>query len=671
MTNAPLGKSLTYRVRHSGCCLLSSLGIASFMISLVAITAILQAEENLQVLEQQVMQRAVEIIAPAVVQIEAFGGRERIGQMLVGTGPTTGIVITADGYIVSSAFNFVQQPSSILVTLSDGRRFPARIAARDHSRMLVLLKIQDVEDLQVPTAVPRTEMQVGQWAISVGNTFDGPVSRSVGILSATNRIWGKAIQTDAKVSPNNYGGPLSDLQGRVLGILVPLSPQGRGEIAGTEWYDSGIGFAIPLVDVLEVIDRWKSGEDLHPGVMGISLVGKDMFTTPARIAACLPNSPASAAGLKADDVIIQIDGHPIERQVQLKHVLGPKYAGQQVNVVALRGDERIETEVLLTDAIDPYEHPFLGILPRHDRQDQIVVSHVFAGSPAHGAGIRVGDTILQIGQREIRSTTDCWEAFAAMESRQRVPLVLERSGTKQVVEATLVPLASDIPDSPAPSNPAEHVQPAERPPVGVVEIKVPEFSNECVAYVPQNYNPDRRYGLVVWLHNPGQKFDRDQLIEVWKDHCHQRDLILVAPQPTDASRWHPIEIRMLRKAIDQVASRYEIDEARVAAAGNEVGGSMAFMLAFSNLDRIRGVVAIDAPLPARIRVPATDPLRRLSIYMSLAPDSKVKQRVEANADQLKQLKYPVTLQPNDSLPGPDTSAVASDIIHWIDVLDRI
>ena len=71
---------------------------------------------------------------------------------------------------------------------------------------------------------PRQELQVGQWAIALGRTYDVSFPNlSVGILSALNRIWGKAVQTDAKISPANYGGPLIDLQGRCIGILVPMS----------------------------------------------------------------------------------------------------------------------------------------------------------------------------------------------------------------------------------------------------------------------------------------------------------------------------------------------------------------------------------------------------------------------------------------------------------------
>ncbi len=114
----------------------------------------------------------------------------------------------------------------------------------------------------------RRTSEIGQWAIALGRTLDPnadqPPSVSVGIISALDRIWGKAIQTDAKVSPTNYGGPLVDLDGRVQGVLVPASPRAEGETAGFEWYDSGIGFAIPLEDVNAVLPRLKEGKDLQP-----------------------------------------------------------------------------------------------------------------------------------------------------------------------------------------------------------------------------------------------------------------------------------------------------------------------------------------------------------------------------------------------------------------------
>src|SRR5205814_9420509 len=175
-----------------------------------------------------------------------------------------------------------------------GRRAAAQIVARDRSRMLVLLKVNASETLTVPKPAPRDETTVGQWAIAVGRTYDQPLPNiSVGVISATNRIWSTAIQTDAKISPANYGGPLIDIQGRVLGVLVPLSPQKQGgEVAGAEWYDSGIGFAIPLADILQQLPKLKSGKDLYAGLMGISLKSGDPFSLVAELAAAQAGSPA-------------------------------------------------------------------------------------------------------------------------------------------------------------------------------------------------------------------------------------------------------------------------------------------------------------------------------------------------------------------------------------------
>ncbi len=118
--------------------------------------------------EQVALRAAAQAVAECVVQIETLGGLEKIEGLLVGTGPTTGLIVAPDGYIVSSAFNFIQQPSSILVTLPGGQRQPATVVARDESRMLVLLKVVPESPLPVPVAAPRQEMRVGQWTVAVG-----------------------------------------------------------------------------------------------------------------------------------------------------------------------------------------------------------------------------------------------------------------------------------------------------------------------------------------------------------------------------------------------------------------------------------------------------------------------------------------------------------------------
>src|SRR5208282_2874215 len=173
--------------------------------------------EDLNTLEQKALIDAVDRVAPSVVRIETVGGLERVDRVLFGAGPTTGLIIDSKGYIVSSAFNFVNKPASILVRLPDGGRKPAKLVARDHNCQFVLLKIEPDHPLPVPEVAPQSEMRVGQWCVAVGRTFEeSRPNMAVGILSAVGRVWGKALQTDAPASPNNYGGPLIDIRGRVM-----------------------------------------------------------------------------------------------------------------------------------------------------------------------------------------------------------------------------------------------------------------------------------------------------------------------------------------------------------------------------------------------------------------------------------------------------------------------
>ena len=365
------------------------------------------------------MKDAVRKVSPSVVQIVTQGGADLVVTSPKGPvfrkalGPTTGVIVGSDGYVISSAFNFVNNPAVILVAVpGHPEPYPAKRVATDRSKMLTLLKI-DAKDLKVPASVPKKDLRVGQWSIALGRTLDAkranPPAISVGIISALGRVWGKAIQTDAKISPINYGGPLIDVQGRVQGILIPASPQLKGddfgfdETAGFEWYDSGIGFAIPLDDIFAVLPRLKLGKDLKAvvlkGLIGPGIKSDDIYSAKAVVGEVGKDTAAAKAGLKAGDVIIEVDGQPVERMAQFRHILGRKYEGDKVSLKYQRGKETVELkDVELIGALQGYTHPFLGILPmRDDPRAGVEVRFVYPKSPAEKAGIKPGDRIVRFG----------------------------------------------------------------------------------------------------------------------------------------------------------------------------------------------------------------------------------------------------------------------------------
>ena len=382
-----------------------NLAAAAILLSVATLT---RAQDVNDVLEKATKD-AVKKVAPSVVQIVTQGGADIVVTTPKGPGfrkalgPTTGVIVSSDGYVISSLFNFLNDPTTILVSVPGiAEPFVAKRVANDRSRMLTLLKIE-AKGLPTPQTSPKSDIHEGQFAIAMGRTLDakraGAPSISVGIVSAVGRIWGKAIQTDAKISPVNYGGPLVDLQGRVQGILIPASPQGDDATSGFEWYDSGIGFAIPYDDVLASVEKLKHGKDLHKGILGIRLKGADLYTGQPEIAMVSADSAAAKAGLKAGDKIVEIDGKPVVRLAQMQHLLGTHYEGDKISLKYKRGEETSEIKDLaLVSSIQGVSHAFLGILPlRDDPKLGVEIRYVFPGSPADKAGLKFGERIMKFG----------------------------------------------------------------------------------------------------------------------------------------------------------------------------------------------------------------------------------------------------------------------------------
>lgn len=681
-----------------------------FLLGLCAFSSSVRAQD-LKALEEQAMRAAVAKVAPSVVRIQTIGGLDRIGRVLIGAGPTTGLIVSDSGYIVSSAFNFVQNPSSILVTLPSGERLPAQLVASDHSRMLVLLKVESHEKLPAPETAPVEEMKPGAWAIAVGRTFEGGgTNMSVGVISALRRNYGKAIQTDAKISPSNYGGPLVDIRGRVLGVLVPLSPQSKKVVAGVQWYDAGIGFAVPMRHLIQVLPKLQAGEDLDPGLLGVTLAKGDPYAEPPTLAAVHPNSPADEAGLKQGDTIVEIEGKPIATQIDLRFALGPRYAGETVTMVASRtsgdGELKIEKNVTLVKKLEPFSPGLLGVLPQREaKQEQgeteaerqakdkekneektpdssqtksepdgeetasgVAVRYVFPQSGADKAGIRPGDFIVAIDDQPTPSRGEAAKAMVSHGAGSTVRVKISRQGKTQPLDVVTSRAPLAIPADLPPETTGAQPPADDRPAVGLSEIQTPELKNKATLYVPENYDPRRQYGLVVWLHDAGGD-DVDQLVSRWKAHCEERDLILLAPRAADSAKWERDETEFIRKALEQVLDTYSIDATRIVAHGYRAGGVMAYRAALQHRDRFRGVAVVEAPLPLTLEVPDGSPTRRQFFYSAQAEKSRYALRIEIGLKKLQDAAYPVTRITLARETGYLSDEELTELVRWMDSLD--
>jgi serine protease Do len=689
--------------------------------------------DDLDELQEKAIKAAVLKVAPCVVQIETQGGTELVTSggprmqggpagIRLGTGPTTGLVVHADGYVISSAFNFANKPQSILVSVPGHKeRYVAEIVANDQTRMLTLLKLIGVSGkLTVPVPAPKSELRIGQTALAVGRTLVGPTrpmpSVSVGIISALNRIWGRAIQTDAKVSPTNYGGPLIDLYGRVQGVLVPASPRAEGETAGFEWYDSGIGFAIPLEDINRVLPKMLKGTTkdvvtLKRGMLGVIMhqkQGQDEHSMPATIASVSPGSAAEKRGLKPNDTIKKIDGKPITSQAQMRQILGPRYAGDTVALTVERDKKEIKLDVTLESAVASYPQPFLGILPmRDDPEPGVEVRFVYPSSPADKAGVKAGDRIMKIvppaplRPQPIAGRDQLLDIFEGAAPGTELSFEIKRATGKKTETLKIklsevpemVPTKTQLPEKSSVKKALTKSKSA-GPQAKKEEKKEPKkddkkaetgFLKRTTAaadhtywiYVPENYDPNIAHAVLVWLHPPGKNKEKDfdTFCQSWQFPCEDYHIILVCPQAeAERGSWTQSESEFVQEAVRAVSDSYTIDRRRIIAHGMDQGGEMAFALGFRSRGLFRGVATTGAALAGNPRDKAAN--QPLSFFLVVGDKDPLLDAVKETSSKLKEKKYPVIYreiknlgrQYIDGRLGIDT---LDELARWIDSLDRL
>jgi S1-C subfamily serine protease/predicted esterase len=660
--------------------------------------------------------------APAIAKIETSGGRDVIGPkggggggIRKGSGPTSGLVVGADGYVITSSFNFANNPTDIFVTVPGKDRKVAKVVARDTARMLTLLKI-DTTDLPMPVAVPKSEVLVGQLSLALGRGNDldptKPPMISTGIVSAVGRIWGKAIQTDAKVSPVNYGGPLVALDGRVLGVLVPLSPDGEGDTAGVEWYDSGIGFAIPLEDVLAAVPRLKGGKDLGRGMLGFTpKQPEERYNVPVVVGTVAPQSAGEKIGLKPNDKITKLDGKPVNNFSELMHLLGPKYEGDAIDLVVERDGKEVKFDkVTLGGSAPSVSLAFLGILPMRDDPEQgIEVRYVYPNTPAEKAGLKAGDRILKFAPaaapalQPVAGRTQLAAAVRSLPPGADVKVEVKRGeGDKtETLTFKLVPMSEELPEKlPMPSSKGKALDPKKgaAPPKKGEEPKKEEpkkeepkkddddkgpakgllvdQTNEATGrsywmYVPDNYDRNKSYGVIVWFHNTGKGGkDAKDMKKIWEDYCDSANFILIGPQSKTGNEWVATEIEGVTQTINQALQPYTIDRSRIVVHGMGNGGSMALYAAFNARDLVRGCCVSGAVLPGNAK--DNLPNQPLAFYMVAGDKDPLLKEIKETNDKLKAKKFPTIFKElkdfgKEYLDQP----TLVDICKWLDSLDRI
>lgn len=646
---------------------------------LVLFTSVLRSQdsESLVELEQAAQRAAANKASACVVQIETFGGLERVGEEVISDGPTTGTILTADGWIISSMYSFRQNPSSILVNLPGDERIAARLVATDFARELVLLKV-DVER-ELPFAqssrLDLSSEDVGSLVVGLGKIYSRTdATQSVGILSAVGRAYGRAVQTDAKISPVNYGGPLVDLEGRVIGILTPISPGTFFEGNSAELYDSGIGFAVPLKHILPRLERLQAGEDIKPGKLGIIPSSQNELAGPVVIVGALPGSAAARAGLMAGDVILSANGQPVEIFGNLRHAIASVDAGEELNLSVLRDSKQLDNlRCELTESIPIYRRRYLGFRLESPTSpasepaegEQVTDSAAFQvlsvdeGSPAAKAGLRTGMQLTELDGAELTSTDEIRKLIAVAELDR--PIVLTARDGKEKSELKIVPAI--WPDEIAAELKAR-LPADESDNCSQIDIRLGDLPNKITALVPPKA-AELELGLLVLYPEPG-KIDVELVETQWSDFCKNNGWIIVAVQSADPKRWSMEEIETAERVLGRMQASYNISPSRLAVGGLGIGGRVALVAGSMLRDRISGVLTIGTDLK-RLNVRRDHmPLQSLD-YLLVANE----EGAEAAAEKLRSRGYSaISLNEPALEPARWATLPQAAIEGWLEGLSR-
>ena len=375
-----------------------------------------------------------------------FGGRiPRGSQRQMGLG--SGFIIDRNGTILTN-YHVVDGAQKISVTLSDGKSYDAKVLGKDQKTDIAVIKIDAGQDLPAVTLGDSDRLDVGEWAMAIGNPFGLDHTVTSGIVSAKGRQIGAGpydnfIQTDASINPGNSGGPLINLRGEVVGITTAIYSQSGGNI--------GIGFAIPTNSIKEVLPQLKDKGRVVRGYLGTTVqkitpeIADSLGVKQQRgalVADVVRGSPAERAGIKTGDIITEFNSKEVKDSTELPGLVARVAPGTGTSIKVLRDGKEMtlaitvgemkDTEVaasgqqgelgLAVQPVTPEVAQSLGL----DRAEGLVITEVKPGSAADDAGLREGDLITQINRRPVKNLADYNREMAQSKKGQSVLLLVRR-----------------------------------------------------------------------------------------------------------------------------------------------------------------------------------------------------------------------------------------------------
>jgi Do/DeqQ family serine protease len=364
---------------------------------------------------------------------------EQVPQQAAGSGV---IVDARNGYVLTN-HHVIDDADEITVILADRRQFSAKRVGSDSETDIALLKIE-AAGLTALEIGDSDSLGVGDYVVAIGNPFGLGQTVTSGIVSALGRAglgiegYESFIQTDAAINPGNSGGALVDLDGKLIGVATAIASPSGGNV--------GIGFAVPsnmakavMEQLLEYgeVRRGRLGimiQDLSPALANALEIGVDRG---ALVTGVDPDSAAGRAGVKAGDVVVAMNGAPIESSTELRNRVGLTRAGDTATLGLWRDGRTQNIDVRVTaneaatagpaapatgDKLDGAEFSNLDRSdPRYRSLQGVLVASVRGGSAAWRAGLRGGDVIVAVNRRMVANV----EQLSAALRDARVPFAVE------------------------------------------------------------------------------------------------------------------------------------------------------------------------------------------------------------------------------------------------------